>query len=127
MPLRKPAGGLDFLTTLWVMYGIGILWLIPAFRTSWFGLMLLCGVAASIGIWRGVKLCGYFFASANLTGAILSLMTMLGYIADDRSSSPSRLITFCVLLHCAYVGVAWANSEDIPRHNETDSQEENAR
>jgi hypothetical protein len=112
MKLRKPEFDLGFLTIIWVIYAaLMIYWIdIPDRSLSLFGMLLICGIVSSIGIWMNVRLFGYIFAGVNLVAAVLSVMVMLGYIVPDRPFSLRSLLTVAVLLYCVYAGVRWARS-----------------
>ena len=89
MKLRKPEFDLGFLTIIWVIYAaLMIYWIdIADRRLSLFGMLLICGIVSSIGIWMNVKLFGYVFAATNLVAAVLVVLVMLGYFVPDRPLS----------------------------------------
>lgn len=112
MKLRKPGFDLDFLTVIWIFYSALIVaWIgIPDRSFSLFGMLLICGVVSSAGIWMNVRPFGYVFAGVNLVAAVLSVMAMLGYFVPDRPFSLRSLLTVAVPLYCVFAGVRWARS-----------------
>lgn len=108
MKLHKPGDGLDYITVIWMAYALLMFWWIPDWRLSLFGLLLLCGLLASIGIWFDIRISGYIFAIVNLIGAVLGAMLMAGFFLPDRPFSWKSILMILVLLSSAYIGFRWA-------------------
>lgn len=76
-----------------------------------FGLLLSCGVLATIGIWFGFKPSGYLFALVNLVCTILAAMLALGYFMPDRPFTWRSIMAIVGFLWFTWAGVQWAKSK----------------
>ena len=126
MKFSRPTEGLDFITILWCVYAAAIIWLLPDWRLSSFGLLLACGVTSSVGIWLNFRPSGYFFAAASIVGAVLYSALMLGFFEHSRPLSIRGLVTIGALLYCVYVGCVWARGDSDSPRSETSVESKSA-
>ena len=126
MKFSRPTEGLDFITILWCVYAAAIIWLLPDWRLSSFGLLLACGVTSSVGIWLNFRPSGYFFAAASIVGAVLYSALMLGFFEHSRPLSIRGLVTIGALLYCVYAGCVWARGDSDSPRSETSVESKSA-
>jgi hypothetical protein len=109
MKITPPGGELTFWSVVWILFALAAVYLAIATGNSGYYIVGACIGLPAIGMWLGLRWCGYLLSAFLALSIPLALLALV-VVDDTLGERAYRLVRIAAAGYFAWISFVWARS-----------------